>query len=111
MESCHHARSTQPKPQKSRGHAIVEDVEQGKSTQADREGNETSEKLVERVEAIKGIDLVKVGKWIARRHDSYGKLMRWVQNMIAATTPAEKGDWQNKNKYNTWGGAINTLLS
>ena len=53
---------------KVNGHAKEKDVEKGISASKDREGNDTSDKLADKgVEAIVGIGLVKLGKWLEER--------------------------------------------
>ena len=44
------------------------------------------------VEAIAGMGLVKLGKWLEARQKNYKKLMNRVHKMIAAVTIAEKGE-------------------
>ena len=45
-------------------------LKKGISTSKDREGNDTSDKLADKgVEAIAGIGLVKLGKWLEERQN------------------------------------------
>ena len=44
------------------------------------------------VEAIAGIGLVKLGKWLEARQKNYKKLMNRVHKMIVAVTIAEKDE-------------------
>ena len=81
---------------KVKGHATEKDVQKGISTAKDREGNDTSDKLADKaVEAIAGIGLVKLGKWLEARQKKYKKLMARIHKMIAAVTLAEKEERQN----------------
>ena len=81
---------------KVKGHAIEKDVEKGISTTKDREGNDTSDKLADKgVEAIAGIGLVKLGKWLEGRQKKYKKLMTRIHKMIAGVTLAEKRRKEN----------------
>ena len=74
-----------------KGHATDKDVENEISNIRDREGNDTSDKLADKgVEAIAGIGLVKLGKWLEARHKKYRTLMVSVHRKIAAVTLAEK---------------------
>ena len=76
---------------KAKGHATYEDIQQGKATKEDKLGNDKSdEKADEGVEEIQGRGLVKLGEWLANRHDDYRKRMKRIQQMIAAITIAEK---------------------
>ena len=55
---------------KVKGHATEEDIEQGKSTVKDRNGNNKSDTLADRgVESINGVGLVKLGKRLAEKRD------------------------------------------
>ena len=76
---------------KVRGHATEKNIENGISNPGDKEGNDVSDKLADKgVEAIAGIGLVKLGKWLEAKHKAYRKLMSRVHKMIAAVTLAEK---------------------
>ena len=67
------------------------DIEEGRSNVKDNVGNNESDKLADRgIQDINGKGLVRLGKWIAERHDRYKHLMRRVHNMIATVTLAEK---------------------
>ena len=51
------------KLRKVKGHATAKDIELGRSTAEDKEGNDISDKLADKgVEAIAGTGLVKLGK-------------------------------------------------
>ena len=79
------------KIRKVKGHATKEDVEQGRSTIADRHGNDKADKNAdEGAEMVYGGGLVKLGQWLAERHSRYVCFMRRVQKMIVAVTSAEK---------------------
>ena len=76
---------------KVKGHATKEDVKEGRSNEHDREGNN----LVDGhagigVIKVGGVGLVKLGAWLAERHDAYIAFMRRIQKMIVAITKAEK---------------------
>ena len=76
---------------KVKGHAAEKDIESGVSNLEDKEGNDTSDKLADKgVEAIAGIGLAKLGKWLEARQKKYRRLMVRVHKMIAAVTLAEK---------------------
>ena len=63
----------------------------GISNPKDKEGNDVSDRLADKgVEAIAGIGLVKLGKWLEAKQKRYRKLIARVQKMIAAVTLAEK---------------------
>ena len=64
---------------KVKGHATDRDIENGKSNPEDKEGNDLSDKLADKgVEAIAGIGLVKLGKWLEARQNKYRKLINSV---------------------------------
>ena len=76
---------------KVNGHATEKDIENGISNIEDGEGNDTSDKLADKgVEAIAGIGLVKLGKWLEARQKTYRRLIVRVHKMIVAVTLAEK---------------------
>ena len=80
------------KVRKVKGHATKKDVEEGKNNENDREGNRIVDEYAEiGVKKIGGPGLVKLGTWLAKRHDAYIVFMRRVQRMIVAITKAEKG--------------------
>ena len=54
-------------------------------------GNDKSDEQADRgVESIGGRGLVKLGVWLAKRHDRYASFMKRVHKMIATITIAEK---------------------
>ena len=54
----------------------MEDAQQGKATKEDKLGNDNSDENADKgVEDIQGRGLVKLGEWLAKRHDDYRKLM------------------------------------
>jgi len=74
---------------KVKGHATKQDIEEGRSNAVDKEGNDRSdENADEGVLMIGGAGLVRLGKWLTDRHDSYIAFMRRVQRMIVAVTKA-----------------------
>ena len=76
---------------KVKGHATTEDVKQGKSTIKDQEGNDRSDKNADAgVRKVGGAGLVRLGKWLADRHQKYMTFMARVQKVMAAVTIAEK---------------------
>ena len=76
---------------KVKGHATEKDIEKAVSNPEDKEGNDISDKLADKgVEAIAGIGLVKLGKWLEARQTLYRRLLARVQKMIDALTLAEK---------------------
>ena len=85
---------------KVKEHVTVEDVQQGRSTVSDKEGNDRSDKNADRgVEQLAGEGLVTLGKWVANRQDQYKKFVTRVHRMIAAVTKAEK---EERKKHNWW---------
>ena len=69
----------------------MEYVQQGKVTKEDKLGNDNSDENADKgVEDIQGRGLVKLGEWLAKRHDEYRKLMKRIQKIIATITIAEK---------------------
>ena len=83
---------------KVKGHATQEDVENGTSTVKDRAGNDRSDTNAdEGVEKIGGEGLVRLGAWIAERHDRYIALMRRIQRFIAAVTKEEKEERERRD--------------
>ena len=76
---------------KVKGHATEKDIENGISNREDKESNDYSDKLADKgVEAIAGIGLVKLGKWLEARQQKYKTLINRVHRMIVAVTLAEK---------------------
>ena len=76
---------------KVKGHATEDDIEKGASNREDKRGNDLSDGPADKgVEAIAGIGLVKLGKWLEARQRNYKQLMNRVHKMIAAVTVAEK---------------------
>ena len=76
---------------KVKGHATEKDIENGISNPEDKEGNDVSDKLADKgVEAVAGIGLVKLGKWLEARQKDYRKFLNRVHKMIVAVTVAEK---------------------
>ena len=66
-------------------------IENGLRNPEDKEGTDVSDKLADKgVEAIAGIGLVKLGKWLKARQKSYRKLTNRVQKIIVVATIAEK---------------------
>ena len=61
------------------------------STPKDKIGNYHSDALADLgVASINGQGLVRLGRWIANRHDNYIKLIARIHRMSAAVTVAEK---------------------
>ena len=76
---------------KVKGHATDKDIENGLSNPEDKEGNDAIDKLADKgVEAVAGIGLVKLGKWLEAGQNKYRELINRVQQMIAAVTLAEQ---------------------
>ncbi len=76
---------------KVKGHATEDDIEKGTSNREYTRGDDLSDELADKaVEAIAGIDLVKLGKWLEARQKNYKQLMNRVHKMIVAVTIAEK---------------------
>ena len=89
-----------------KGHATADDIKEGRSTEADKEGNDRSDKNADKwVEMVGGKGLTTLGAWVAKRHDRYKKWMERVQKMIAVITLAEKtrGLKTNKCRRQYWG--------
>ena len=85
---------------KVKRHATEKNVEKGISTAKGSEGNDTSDKLADKgVEAIAGIGLVKLGKWLETRQKKYKKVMARIHKMIAAVTLAEKEEGKTTAQY------------
>ena len=90
---------------KVKGHATEDDIVKGISNREDKKGNDLSDELADKgVEAIAGMGLVKLGKWLEARQKKYKKLMNRVHKMIVAVTIAEK---EERKKIQT---AKKTLL-
>ena len=84
---------------KVKGHATEEDVQQGRSTACDKEGNDRSDKNADRgVEQLAGEGLVTVGRWVANRQDQYKKFVARIHRMIAAVTKAEKEERKKRTR-------------
>ena len=76
---------------KVKGHATTEDIKAGRSTDADKKGNDKSDENADLgVISIHGVGLVKLAKWLAQRHDRYGKLMKRIRKFIAGMMLVEK---------------------
>ena len=76
---------------KVKGHATAEDIKEGKSTIEDKLGNDKSDSNADDgVRKIGGVGLVRLGEWLAKRHQTYIKFMAKIQKVIAAVTIAEK---------------------
>ena len=74
-----------------KGHATKHDVEEGKNNENDREGTKVSDDYVDVwVLKIGGQVLVRLGAWLASRHDAYIAFMRRAQRMIGAISRAEE---------------------
>ena len=70
------------KIRKVKGHATNDDVQQGRSTREDQYGNDKADKNADvGVEMVHGSGLVKLGQWLADRHNKYVSFMRRVQNI------------------------------
>ena len=81
---------------KVKGHATKEDVSEGKVTQADKDGNDKSDKNADQgVQTIGGTGLVKLAKWTAERHARYKSFMARIHKFIAAITIVEKDEREN----------------
>ena len=86
----------------SKGHATLTDVQEGRSALMDNIGNHISDKLVDQgVESINGPGLVRLGRWLAHRHDNYTKFMARAHRMIVALPAAEKEMRQSNDKART----------
>ena len=73
-----------------KGHATQEDVEAGRSTPEDKRGNDQSDTNADiGVSLVGGVGLVRLGEWLAARHDKYISFMQRIQKYIAVVTPAE----------------------
>ena len=76
---------------KFKGHATEKDVQTEKVSPIDKIGNDKSDEQADHgVESIGGRGLVKLGVWLAKRHDRYASFMKRVHKMIATITIAEK---------------------
>ena len=75
----------------NQGHATDEDIAEGRSSLKDKTGNDRGDKLADKgVEIINGTGLIRLGKWLAARHDKYTWLIPRLQRVIVAVTLAEK---------------------
>ena len=84
---------------KVKGHTTKEDIQKGISKEGDKEGNERSDENADkRVIKIAGEGLVRLGAWVAGRHDKYIALMKRIQNMIAAVLKEEKEERSKREK-------------
>ena len=73
------------------GHAALKDIEEGKSTVYDRDGNERSDRNADNgVAMVVGRPAVVLGRWFERRHLMYRTSMLRIHKMIVAITLAEK---------------------
>ena len=80
-----------PKPKDSQGHTAYEDIKQGRSTKQDQNGNDKADKNADvGVEMVHGAGFVRLGQWLAERHNRYINFMGRIQKMIAAVTLVEK---------------------
>ena len=62
---------------KVKGHATKKDVEEGKSNENDKEGNNIVDGYADiGVTKVGGIGLVKLGVWLTERHDAYIAFMK-----------------------------------
>ena len=78
---------------KVKGHATEDDIVKGIRNREDKKGNDLSDELADKgVEAIVGVGLVKLGKWLEARQKNYKKLMNRVHKMIVVVTIAEKDE-------------------
>ncbi len=76
---------------KVKGHATDEMVLNGTVKKEDKIGNDKSDENADLgVRSIHGVGLVKLAKWLAQRHDRYGKLMRRIRKFIAGMMLVEK---------------------
>ena len=76
---------------KVKGHATADDIEKGISNREDKRGNDLSDELADKgVEAIAGMGLVKLGRWLEARQNNYNELMNRVHKIIVAVTIAEQ---------------------
>ena len=75
---------------KVKGHATISAVQEGTSNHKDKVGNHISDGLADKgVQSIDGIGLVRLGKWIADKHDRYTTFIRRIHSMIAGVHLAE----------------------
>ena len=83
--------SQSQKIRKVKGHATDEDIKQGRSAKQDQNGNDKADKNADiGVEMVHGTGFVRLGQWLAERHNRYINFMGRIQKMIAAVTLAEK---------------------
>ena len=67
----------------------------------DKIGNDKSDENADLgVISIHGVGLVKFAKWLAQRHDKYGKLMRRIRKFIAGMMLAEKDEREKEKAVN-----------
>lgn len=84
---------------KDKGHATLLDIQEGRSTLKDKIGNNIGDELADRgAQSINGPGLVRLGRWLAHKHNNYCKFMFRVHKMIAAVTIAEKYTRQNNDR-------------
>jgi hypothetical protein len=82
-----------------KGHATQDDIDAGRSTPEDQQGNDNSDASADKgVQAIGGEGLVKLAKWAAERHASYKKLLARIHKFIAAMTVVEKEEREKAAK-------------
>ena len=87
------------KIRKVKGHATQQDIDNGSCTRGDQEGNDRSDENADKgVIKIAGEGLVRLGAWVAGRHDKYIALMKRIQRMIAAVLKEEKEERSRRDK-------------
>ena len=81
------------KVRKVKGHATKKEIGKRENNENDKEGNRIVDEYadIKGVKKVGGPGLVKLGAWLAKRHDAYIAFMRRVQRMIVAITKAEQG--------------------
>ena len=71
----------------------MEDVKEGKSTVADREGNNRSDQTADRgAEMVGGKGLATLRAWVVIRCEQYKRSMKSIRTMIAIVTLANKNE-------------------
>ena len=86
---------------KVKGHATEEMVLNGTVKKEDKIGNDKSDENADLgVLSIHGVGLLKLAKWLAQRHDKYGKLMKRIRKFIAGMTLAEKEEREKEKVVN-----------
>ena len=83
---------------KVKGHATLQDVEKGVSTKEDRQGNNKADEIADTgVMMVNGKGLVKLGAWLASRHQDYIQFMKKGATCGSCGAHRRKGSQRKKS--------------